>query len=234
MKKIVINIISLILLVSISSCNCCRDLWYAEGEWVQKIDSEELVHVIQQYLAYLRHVKHLRLEDSRIFYNDYINTVRMEFTCQDILEVREARMLLVDVVEGLLAEINQNPILGSEVFNYPFSASQLEIYIDMESYYGLYLDPYFVGWIQLEKDVASYYAFDEKIDGLNYWDFRTEPYWKSRELVIQERAAESLFKDAFEIAENTPDPLVKEEYRPVIKCRPRYYNPYDTCQPIFK
>ena len=234
MKKLIINVMSLLLLASLASCNFTRDLWFAEGEWVQKIDSEELVHVIQQYIAYLRHVKHLRLEDSKIYYNDYLNTIRLEFTCQDILEVREARMLLVDLVEGLLAEINQNPKLGEEVRNYPFSADQLEVYIDMESFYGFYLDPYYVGWIKLEKDTAYYYAFDQKINGLNYWDYRIEPYWKSRELVIQEREAEDLFKEAFDYAENTPDYLKKEEYRPVIKCRPRYYSPYDTCTPIFK
>ncbi len=234
MNKILRIVGIFFLLTSLSGCAACRDWWYGEGDWVKKVDSEELVYVIQKYLAYLRHEKHLRLEDSRVYYNDYVNTIRMEFTCQDVLEVREARMLLVDLVEGLLAELNQNPILGTEFIVYPLSPRQLEIYIDMESYYGVYTDPYYVGWIKLEKDTAYYYAFDQKEDELNYWDFRTEPYAKSREFVIQERSAESLFRETVEIEENTPDPLEKEQYRPVNKCRPRYYSPYYKCQPLFK
>jgi hypothetical protein len=168
-----------------------------------------------------------------VYYNNSINSIRMEFICMDLLEVREARMLLVDLVEGLLTELNQNPILGPEFITYPLSPGQLEIYIDMQSYYGIYIDPYYVGWIKLEKDTAYYYAFDQKIDGLNYWDYRIEPYSKSRELVVQERAAEDLFKQTVFTEEYIPDPLAKEQYRPVHKCHPRYFSPY-TCEPLFK
>ena len=98
--------------MSFSSCGCFTgSTWYGTGDWVQKIDAPEIVHVIQNYLAYLRHEKHLRLEDSGVYYNDYINAIRMEFICMDLLEVREARMLLVDLVEGLLVEMNKNPVL---------------------------------------------------------------------------------------------------------------------------
>lgn len=241
MKKIFgIPVLFLFFLTS-SCCLPLRDLWFAEGQWVQKIDSNELVHVIQQYVAYLKHVKRLRLEDTKIYYIDSINTVRMEFLSQDVLEVGEARMLMVDLVEGLLAALNQDPILGPQFINYPFTSRNLEIYVDFESFEGIYDDPYYVGFMKLEKDIATYYAFNLKYTGfdygsqmyggLNYWNYRTEPYPKSREIVVHERAGENLFKDVFEMEEHTPDPLSREQYRPLYKCHPRYYSPYD-CKPM--
>jgi hypothetical protein len=204
------------------------------GAWVKKIDAPEIVHVIQNYLAYLRHEKHLRLEDSSVYYDDYINAIRMEFLCQDLMEIREARMLLVDVVEGLLAELNKNPVLAPEFITYPLTPRQLEIYISFESFYGLYNDPYYVGWMKLEKDTSYFYAFDLKYPGLNVWNHRIEPYFKSREFVVYERESEQLFKQAVEMEENTPDYLKKEQYHPVEKCRPRYFSPYYSCEPLFK
>jgi len=229
----------IVLLIPFVFTSCAFN-WMGEGEaddaggdWVKKIDAPEIVHVIQNYLAYLRHEKHLRLEDSSVYYDDYINAVRMEFICQDLLEVREARMLLVDVVEGLLAELNKNPVLAPEFITYPMSPRQLEIYINFESYYGTFLDPYYVGWMKLEKDTSYFYAFDIKYDGRNVWDYRIEPYFKSREFVIYERESEQLFKQAVEMEENTPDYLIKEQYRPVVKCRPRFFD-QDLCTPLFK
>lgn len=236
---------SLFFLVFVLHSSCCvpfKDMWYAQGPWVQKIDANELTHVVQQYVAYLRHVKRLRLEDCKVYYIDSINTIHMEFLSQDLLEMGEARMLMVDLVEGLLAEFNQNPILGPQFITYPLTPRQLEIYVDFESYDGLFDDPYYVGWMKLEKETASYYAFNQKYTGynygslmyggLNYWNYRTEPYAKSREIVIHEREGENLFKQVFDIEQNTPDRLSKEQYRPVHKCRPRYYSPYDCVAPF--
>ena len=226
--------------LSFSSCGCCDNTSELNGDWVKKIDAPEIVHVIQNFLAYLRHEKHLRLEDSGVYYNEFINSIRMEFICMDLLEVREARMLLVDLVEGLLVELNKNPVLAPEFITYPLTPRHLEIYIDFESFYGLFNDVYYVGWIKLEKDIAYYYAMDLKypsgmlnLPNINFWDFRIEPYYKSRELVIYERESEQLFKQSVEIEENTPDWLKKEWYRPKEKCRPRYFPPYD-CQPLFQ
>lgn len=195
-----------------------------EGYWAQMIDSPEIVHTIQHYLAYLRHEKHLRLEDSRIFYNETINTVRMEFTSQDVLEVREARFLLVDVVEGLLAELNKNPVLAPEFVTYPLTPDQLEIYIDFESFHGIHVDPYYVGYIMLEAGMAHFWAFDTKENGLNHWDYRIEPYEKSREFTVYEREAEDMFKETVEIEH--PLILKKEQYVSPIKEVPRYFSPY--------
>jgi hypothetical protein len=235
---VIIKYLRIIILLTFAfTFPSCGFKWGKEednsNDWVKKIDAPEIVHAIQNYLAYLRHEKHLRLEDSSVYYDDYINAIRMEFISQDIMEVREARMLLVDVVEGLLAELNKNPVLGPEFITYPLTPRQLEIYINFESYYGIYGDPYYVGWMKLEKDTSYFYAFDLKYPGLNVWDYRIEPYFKSREFVVYERESEQLFKQSVEMEENTPNYLKKEQYLPVERCLPRYFSPY-ACEPLFK
>ena len=231
MRYILPFLLILLLPLSFFCCITPKYDWYGKGDWVKKIDGPEIVHVIQNYLAYLRHEKHLRLEDSGVWYNETINTVRMEFISQDVLEVREARMLLVDIVEGLLVELNKNPVLAPEYITYPLTPQQLEIYVNFESFHGEYVDPYYVGWMYLEDGICYYYAFDLKQDGLNFWDYRIEPYYKSREFVIYERESEDLFKQAVEM-EHQPKKLSKEQYVPVEKCNPRYFNPYG-CEPLF-
>lgn len=203
--------------------NCCPT-YIGVGDWVEKISAVEIVHSIQHFLPYLRFEKHLRLEDSKVWYNDKVNTIHMEFTSQDVLEIREARMLLVDLVEGLLAELNRNPIIAPEFIQYPLNPDNLEIYIDFESFHGDFVDPFYVGWLKLEGGVTTFYAFDVKIDGTNIWNFRIEPYFKSRELTVFERESEDLFEEA--VDSTRLHKLKKEQYVPEEKEIPRFFSPY--------
>jgi hypothetical protein len=216
-------ITALLLMVSTSSCHIYWD-YFGEGEWEQKIDGSEATHAIQHYITYLRHTKRLRLEDSGVFYHDSIHTVRMEFISMDVMELCEARELIVDVVEGLLLELNRNPILACQFLNYPLSSADLEIYIRFESFEGLYVDPYFVGWVSLEEDTVKFYAANINNDGENTWDFRVEPYFKSREFVLYGREAEDLFRMKLDM--EYPSCLRKEQYCPEVRQRPRYFSPF--------
>jgi hypothetical protein len=214
---------SLSLLLTSSSCHL-RWNFYGIGEMEPKIDGSEITHAMQHYIAYLRHAKHLRLEDSGVFYFDSIHTVRMEFISMDVMELCEARELMVDVVEGLLYELNRNPILASQFIDYPLASPNLEIFIRFETYEGVYVDPYYVGWMSLVHDLVTFYAFDIKIPNENLWDYRVEPYFKSREFVLYGREAEQLFKMSFEM--DFPSCLKKEQYCPEERHKPRYYSPY--------
>src|SRR5262249_3475642 len=109
---------SLSLIFGTTSC-CLNWCWYGVGDWVQKIDASEITYAVQHYMAYLRHVHRLRLEESAVYYHDTIHTLRMEFVSMDVWEVCDARELLVDVVEGLLYELNKNPVLGPQFLQYP-------------------------------------------------------------------------------------------------------------------
>jgi len=138
--------------------------------------------------------RRLRLEHSSICYYDSqpTPTLRLELSSQEILEVKEARYLLVDFVENLLRELNTNPIVGSGLV-YPLGAENLRIEIDFGSFFGLYVDPFFIGYIDLKEGYARYYAFDQKDRERSNWHARVEPYWKTREVAMMERAAEAEF-----------------------------------------
>ena len=228
MRKLLSSVCLFVLAAILHGCMCCDGPPCDEfgiGRWTKKIDSPEIVHAIQHYLAYLRHEKHLRLEDASIWYNEEVNSVRLEFISQDILELREARFLLVDVVEGLLAELNKNPVIAPELITFPLRPEFLEIYINFESFHGEFVDPYYVGWMKLENGEAYYYAFDIKTPNRNKWDFRIEPYSKSREFTVFEREAEKLFQESIEL--ERPHTLRKDQYVPLQdKKIPRYFSPY--------
>lgn len=194
------------------------------GPVTKKIDSPELVHTIQHRMPYIRHEKHLRLEDAAVYYGEFVNTLRLEFISMEVLELREARFLLTDVVEGILAELNTNPIIAPEYITYPMTPRQLEVYINFETFEGIYIDPYYVGCIEMEEEMVYYYAFNLKKDGLNKWNYREEPYEKTREFTVYEREAEKLFKEAVDA--EIPKKIAKDQYFNHVKEVPRYFSPY--------
>ncbi len=214
---------ALLLLLATSSCHLNWN-YYGVGEWEQKIDGSEATHAIQHYVTYLRHAKRLRLEDSGVYYHDSIHTVRMEFVSMDVMELCEARELIVDVVEGLLLELNKNPILAPQFLNYPLTAADLEIYIRFESFEIQFVDDYYMAWLSLEGDLVKFYAGTINQQGENIWDYRVEPYFKSREIVLYGRESEELFK--MNVDMEYPSCLTKEQYCPEVKQKPRYFSPY--------
>lgn len=166
---------------------------------IEVINSAEMTSVIQNYTVMLKHKKRLRLEHANTFYKDGIRTVQLRFDSQDLKDMCEARMLIVDVVEGLLADLNENPLLGVEFSNFPMRPSNLEIYIRFESYYGRYVDPYYISCINLEDGVVIYYTFDLHDRNKSCWHKRVEDYSTSREIALYQRAAEKAWDDEHNI-----------------------------------
>lgn len=162
-------------------------------------DTEGLSSIMWDYTTDLKHERRLRLENASVINDNEIGLykIRLEFSSQDILEVGPARQLLVDVAEGLLDRLN-SPMTHYDIPppNYPITADQLEIYVDFQSFYGEFVDPYFVGWMVLENGMAYYYAFTLKNCKLDCWNVRTEPYFKSHSYVMLERAAEAKYQKA--------------------------------------
>lgn len=175
------------------------------------IDSSEMTYIVQRQMAKYRHEKtrRLRLEHSRFEYSTGTPYMHLEMSSQSILEVKEARYLLVDFVEDLLKGINLNPIIAAQLPS-TFTADQLDIEINFESYLGEYVDPFYVGCIELKCGMAYYYAFDLKDENRYSWHSRVEPYATSREVATLERAAEGEF-----MAEHgCPSFFLDDQYQP--------------------
>lgn len=168
----------------------------------QRLDTEEMTWLVQRAAVKFKHECFLRHEHSRALF-DSNGFVRLgfQFSTQDILEVDEARGLLVDFVEFVLGEINRDPLLCGQLSAYPFTADNLDIIILCESFLPEYVDPFYIGCIKLKHGYSYFYAADEKDRNLYSWHSRVEPYVKSREFIMLERAAEKEYQK-----ENTKHP----------------------------
>lgn len=181
-----------------------HDVQEQRGNWItiqsedgnigllQDVDTTAYSAVIIPYAMELERTRRVRFEDSKIYQVDDgkgVRWVRLYLSSQLILDVCESRELLVDVVEGLLERLNADPAITSSFAHNPITASDLEIYIALDSFFVEYDNPTFIAWISLvDGDVRI-------IDGAlkdfhkDFWNSRVEPYWKSHDFVMIARAA---------------------------------------------
>lgn len=166
----------------------------AVGPNYKRIDSEEVTWLVQNINAKWRDKYALQLDDSNVYYGEGINTLRFEITTGNIMSVCSARDLLVDVVEDILEAFNRDPILIGQFTSYPLTANDLEVFINVDSFYVEYDDPFSVGWIKLWDGLVRYYAGDIKDHRMYCWHVRIEPYFKSREISRLGIAAEENYE----------------------------------------
>lgn len=161
----------------------------------QALDVEEITWLVQRAAVKYKHECFLRHEHSRVLYDaNGFTRIGIQFSTQDILEVDDARGLLVDLVEYILGEVNRDPLLCGQLAEYPFTADRLNIEILCESFLPEYIDPFYVGCIKLHHGYSYFYAADAKDRSLYSWHSRVEPYEKSREFIMLERAAEKEYR----------------------------------------
>lgn len=216
-----------LLLLGISLSGCVwrpfSDIWreYVHDHPVHKPDpillmenADDVSEVIWGYASELRYDKHLRLEKSWVCTSDIDgkSTIHIEFSSQDILELCEARQLFVDVIEGFLDRINNKGIMASFEPS-PFTANNLEIYIDFQSFYGEYVDPFYIGWVTLQDGIVYYYAFTLKDHKLDTWNFTYETYAQSKSFALYQRAAEEEYRLSHPTKK--PTKLEHERYHPL-------------------
>lgn len=188
MRKIAI--LGMFLIAILTSC---QTKVVGTGPWLKKIDSEELSRIVINFSVKMKIDKHLELEDSWASYDDTIFRISLRYSSQRLLTLYDARLLLVEVVEEFLYRLNNNTIIGFELEHFPFTANDLDIRLNFESYYGRYVDELYIGMVWLQGGCAHYYAFDRKDPSLNGidWDHhRFEPYSKSRELALIKKMAD--------------------------------------------
>lgn len=171
----------------------CQSKTVETGPWVKKIDSDELSRIVINFGTKMKIDKHLELEDSFASYDDAIFKICLQFTSQRLLTVYDARLLMVEVVEELLYRLNNNTIISFELDHFPFTASDLDVKISFESFYGRYVDELYIGMAWLQGGCVHFYAFDRKdasYNGIDWDHHRFEPYSKSRQLALIKRQAD--------------------------------------------
>lgn len=185
-----------ILLLTLTACEGPQ-LFRPPPPIVRDYDSDAFTSVVLHQAARMAHKHRWYLDDSWVYYNAFgiVNKIRLQYRTQNILELQEARAKLVDFVEELLDNLAANP---ETAVNLPagFSADNLLLYVDFQSYWGLYGDPQYIGWMVLEDGMVYYYDFDVKNIYVDYWFSRCESYNKSKEIVDLERISEEDYKSS--------------------------------------
>lgn len=184
------------ILILLSTATSCVRVIPEIGYWDQKVDVEPMSRTLITYANELRHELGLRFEDSNIYYDEFVKGVRIIFSTQAILELKEAREVVVDVVEGLLKRMNADPVIASQFECGFMSVDQVELYISFESYFNEYVDQEYIGWVSLIDGITRFYAGIIKDPYIDFWHARTEPYSKSLQFVTFEREAESAYEAA--------------------------------------
>lgn len=175
------------------------------------LHKEEVTRIVQEFAEEMKEEKDLSLEHAYTCYDNSIRTVQLQFISQDLIELCEARELIVDMTERLLAKLNQDPILGPDLSNFPFRPSNLEIYITFESYFGKYVDPMYIMWICMEDNSIYFYTFDLLYSPNRCWHVKHESYPTSREIVVYQREAEQKYEETHKIK---PSAFGSERYLP--------------------
>lgn len=159
------------------------------------VHADEITAIVQDYSVELRNLKRLHLEHANTYYNqEGIHTIQLRYISQDIIDLCQARKLIIDVSEGLLDQLNSNTLLIPEFTNHAFYPFNFEIYIDFESYFIRFIDPYNIRWITMEDSKIIFYTADADDNDKNNWHSRTESYNTSRNIVFYQRLAEDKFK----------------------------------------
>ena len=189
----------LILFFLLTMLTACEgpQLWRNPRPIVRDYDSDGFTNVTLHQAARLAHQHRWYLDDSWVYYNEMgiVHCIRLQYRTQNILELQEARAKLVDLVEEFLDTLDDNSDTSMNLAE-GFSADNLIIYVDFQSYYGLYADPMYIGWMVLEDGMVYYYNFDVKNRDVDYWYSRVESYNKSKEVVYMERLAEEDYKNS--------------------------------------
>lgn len=191
----------------------CQTQMVGEGLWVKKIDSEEISRLVINFSSKMKKERHIELEDSRVEYNDFIKKIYLEYSCQRLLTVYDARLLMVELVEDFLDRLNSNTILAFQVQSVPFTADNLEVKINFESFYGRYVDELYVGLAWLKCGCVHFYAFDIKDEtGIDWSHDRWEPYTKSRELALIKKIVDIPADEEKRQERRRPSALLPERY----------------------
>ncbi|MBA3817030.1 MAG: hypothetical protein H0X29_11040 [Parachlamydiaceae bacterium] len=192
----------MLLTLVLTSCSAIPDWMAPTPPWkrvkkvIPVIHSEEATSVVQRYAVQMEYENNLHLEHAKTCYNEEgITKIQLEFITQDLIELCDARKLIVDMTENFLGKLNQDTILGPEFAAFPMRPENLEIYIVYESYFGKYVDPRYLYWINLEEGTVSFYTWELKYDANRCWKCKKEAYGTSREIVLYQHAAELEYED---------------------------------------
>lgn len=156
-------------------------------------DTTALANIIWEFATELKYERRLHLEKSMVSVNEFQSTIHIDFSTMSILELCDARQLIVDIVDGYLQRIEES-YASTQLRPSPLTADQFHITIDFQSFYGVYNDPFYIGWLVLENGMVYYYGFNVKDERFDHWSSLNEPFEQARVFAYAQRRAERKYE----------------------------------------
>ena len=131
----------------------------------------------------------LALDNSCINYDNGIVRLNLYFTSEDLVDLCDARFLLVEIVNTYMGMFNDNFILSGELNQRPMLPEDLNIVITFDSFYGRYIDEQYVNQIRLFDGCVTYYDFASFDPVTDIFQKHSEFYNNTRLIVAAQQRA---------------------------------------------
>jgi len=155
------------------------------------VDSSEVSKIAIEFGRELEDEHRLFLYNSWVTFNGDIKKIRIDFTSQANIELCEAREVLVDVIEGYLARLQDHAVVRNYFSNAPITEKDLDIHITYKSFFNKFVDPGYISYIILEDGWSYFYSGELNDPYTDIWMQKVEPYSKTRQFVMFRRDAEA-------------------------------------------
>lgn len=178
---------AVMILVSLSGCIRFSGSSYTntdsnnDNRYVNLVDIPSIEYINVTYSHDLESELGLFLQDSYVTYDDFIEKSYLYYRSERLLDMCQARDMIVYLVEGYLARINEHETLKSDLYSYPFTADNLLIHIEFDSFYGEYIDRAYVGRVVIDNGCVYYYDYDGLCQP-ECWQSHSERYDQSYRL----------------------------------------------------
>lgn len=171
--------------------------WEAAGiYWVDTVDVPAVSRLMAFYAADMYDKHRLELEDSCVLRDENaIYRFNISFSSQRLLNLCDVRLLLVQVVDDFIDRVNNHAVLSFQLDSFPLTANNVDLNINFESFFGLYVDPLYIGKAQLWDSGSYFYAFNNKNLNADWSSYKYELYTKSRELALFKLEADLPYSD---------------------------------------
>jgi hypothetical protein len=122
-------------------------------------EPEPIDHVVRRYAMKLRDEHRLIWNQSKGLQGALVDHLFMSFYFYQARDIYESRELLVIAVEKLLEALN-NPTFVPPTGHDPFTANDLEIEIEFQTFMGKFIDRQYVQYVMMRNGIICYQAFD--------------------------------------------------------------------------
>lgn len=134
----------------------------------------------------------LQFEDGIWICNAYIkhfpddgdDQVWIDFHTYHVADIQDARKIFVHTIEKMLDRLDSAEKLGPYRWNDDYTVEDLYVSMEFKSFFGRYVDPKYVGRMELKKgELVQYYANTGFDDYNPCFHFHSEPYKTSVRIV---------------------------------------------------